>query len=164
MNYFKKTALTAALLALGASSTVSAHHSYAPEFGGNPISYIEGVILTKNWESPHVSYDLQWTGGMDMGYEVLNLQSQAPSIMQRSYDVGEDFLNVGDKVAIKGRLSTYGNNGYQLISISVNGGEEFALQRQGIPVIGDFKEQAGNRDLSLYGPDGLPLEPEKDTE
>ena len=164
MNLIKKITLTAGIALLAAAHSAFAHHSYAPEFGNNPISYIEGTILTKNWESPHVSYDLEWTGGMDMGYEVLNLQSQAPSIMQRSYDVGEDFLNIGDKVAIKGRLSTYGDNGYQLISISINGGEEFALQRQGIPTIGAFKEQAGNRDLSLYGPDGLPLNPETDEE
>ena len=52
-------------IGLLASAPVSAHHNSQAEYGpfGSPTMYVEGTIVGIHWGNPHVSFDMETTGG-----------------------------------------------------------------------------------------------------
>ena len=137
--------LTLVFSAIGAQ----AHHAYAPEFGPSVISCAEGVVTNIRWRSPHIQVDVQLNGRFEQPFETLTLQSQAPSILRRNYELEEDTIQVGDTLQVRGRISVLGTNIFQMLTLSVNGSEEVALSTKGIPEIGQLRAEntGGDRDL-----------------
>jgi hypothetical protein len=93
------------LLALAAlsmpGSFVHAHHSSQAEFGpfGSPTAYVEGRIVSINWGNPHISIDIQTTGGAIPAGEHWRLVSHPIRIMEEYGFQRSDFA-VGDSVKL----------------------------------------------------------------
>jgi hypothetical protein len=94
-----------ALLVLAALSmpgwSVHAHHSSQAEFGpfGSPTMYVEGRIVSINWGNPHISIDIQTTGGAIPAGEHWRLVSHPIRIMEEYGFQRSDFA-VGDSVKL----------------------------------------------------------------
>lgn len=145
-NWLPTIALCVA--AAATSSSAMAHHAYAPEFGASKISCAEGVVTRVRWQSPHIQVEVALTGRYAQPFDSLTLQSQAPSILRRNYELEADTIQEGDTLLVRGRLSVLGTNIFQMLSLSVNGSDELPLSTKGIPEIGQLRDEntGGDRD------------------
>lgn len=93
----------AAAAALLAVSTVHGHHNSQAEYGpfGSETMYVEGTIVGINWSNPHVSFDMETTGGDIPAGQNWRFESHPIQIMNDYGFVREEF-NVGDAVRIIG--------------------------------------------------------------
>ncbi len=94
----------ATLLAVALPAGLSqAHHNSQAEYGpfGSETMYVEGTIVAINWSNPHVSFDMQTTGGDIPAGENWRFESHPIRIMNAYGFVREEF-NVGDQVQIIG--------------------------------------------------------------
>jgi len=100
------SALVAVTACLLATSTLYAHHNSQAEFGafGSPTIYVEGTIVRINWANPHISIDMQTTGGELPAGEKWRLESHPIRIMQ-AYGFERTDFAVGDNVKLFGWTS-----------------------------------------------------------
>jgi hypothetical protein len=100
-----KTALIPliAATALLSSAGALAHHDSQAEFGpfGSDTIYVEGTIVAIHWANPHISIDIETTGGELPAGENWRLVSHPVQIMN-AYGFVRDEFNVGDKVRLLG--------------------------------------------------------------
>ena len=114
-------ALALSALALGAPA--SGHHNSQAEFGpfASPTIYVEGRIVGVNWANPHVSFDIETTGGEIPAGQHWRLESHPIRIMEE-YGFKQSDFNVGDTV----KLRTWTHVRKQPLmwprAISINGG------------------------------------------
>jgi hypothetical protein len=89
------------LVSFFAASSVYAHHSSQAEFGpfGSPTIYVEGTIVDINWANPHISIDMQTTGGELPAGQNWRLVSHPIRIMEEYGFARSDFA-VGDRVKL----------------------------------------------------------------
>jgi Family of unknown function (DUF6152) len=101
--------LCLAICVLAFSSVVRAHHNSQAEYGpfGSPTINVEGVIVDVHWGNPHVSFDMETTGGEIPAGEHWRFESHPINIMIDYGFAREDFA-VGDKVRIIGWKSLRG--------------------------------------------------------
>jgi len=101
----RKTQAIASILGVlaAASSTVDAHHSSQAEFGpfGSETIYVEATIVGINWTNPHISIDVQTTGGDLPAAENWRLVSHPTRIMEE-YGLQRGDFAVGDRVKLHG--------------------------------------------------------------
>jgi len=92
-----------------ALSNASAHHNSQAEYGpfGSETMYVEGTIVNVRWANPHVSFDMETTGGDIPAGEKWRFESHPISIMIAYGFAREDF-HVGDRVKIIGWKSLRG--------------------------------------------------------
>ena len=85
------------------SLTGQAHHSSQAEFGpfGSETIYVEGTIVAVNWANPHISIDIQTTGGELPAGENWRLVSHPVQIMI-AYGFTREEFNEGDSVELLG--------------------------------------------------------------
>lgn len=97
------------LLSAFAAASVSAHHNSQAEYGpfGSETMYVEGTIVNIRWANPHVSFDMETSGGDIPAGENWRFESHPISIMIAYGFAREDF-NVGDSVKIIGWKSLRG--------------------------------------------------------
>jgi hypothetical protein len=101
---------TAGLLLMSlAIATASAHHNSQAEYGpfGSETMYAEGTIVNVRWANPHVSFDIDTTGGDITPGEKWRFESHPINIMVAYGFASEDF-HVGDRVRIIGWKSLRG--------------------------------------------------------
>jgi hypothetical protein len=93
--------ITAALLAFAGQT--QAHHNSEAEFGAfaSKTIYVEGKIVRINWANPHISIDMETTGGDLPAGEHWRLVSHPIRIMQEYGFKRGDFA-VGDTVKLYG--------------------------------------------------------------
>ena len=110
-------------LAMTVSSAPQAHHNSQAEYGpfGSPTMYVEGVIVDVHWGNPHVSFDLETTGGEIPAGEHWRFESHPINIMIAYGFAREDFA-VGDHVRIIGWKSLRGAPMIWPRAIQVNDG------------------------------------------
>ena len=114
-------ALALGALALGAPAL--GHHNSQAEFGpfASPTIYVEGRIVKVNWANPHVSFDIETTGGEIPAGQHWRLESHPIRIMEE-YGFKQSDFNVGDTV----KLRTWTHVRKQPLmwprDISINGG------------------------------------------
>jgi LPXTG-motif cell wall-anchored protein len=124
MNKFKT--IFASLLALGLTVSLGqavAHHSIQAEYGGgvDPTKTIEGKVTEVRWSNPHIEIYVDVTGGdLTNGEWIVN--SHAPGLMARTYDIRADQVNAGDDVRIIGWESRQGVPRFHMRAIAVNDG------------------------------------------
>jgi len=109
----------AALLA----TTAPAHHNSESEYGpfASPTMYVEGRIVGIHWGNPHVSFDMETTGGEIPAGERWRFESHPISIMIAYGFAREDFA-VGDRVRIIGWKNVRGAPVIWPRAIQVNDG------------------------------------------
>lgn len=80
-----------------------AHHNSQAEFGpfGSDTIYVEGTIVDINWANPHISIDIQTTGGDLPAGENWRLVSHPVQIMI-AYGFTREEFNEGDSVELLG--------------------------------------------------------------
>jgi Family of unknown function (DUF6152) len=90
-------------LAAAPFASVHAHHNSQAEFGafGSDTIYVEGTIVAINWANPHISIDIQTTGGDLPAGENWRLVSHPVQIMIDYGFTREEFA-VGDSVKLLG--------------------------------------------------------------
>jgi hypothetical protein len=95
-------AVVSALLLLPFSSGL-AHHNSQAEFGpfGSDTIHVEGTIVAVNWTNPHISIDIQTTGGDLPAGQNWRLVSHPVQIMIDYGFTREEFA-VGDSVDLLG--------------------------------------------------------------
>lgn len=110
----------AALLAAGA---LQAHHNSQAEYGpfGSETMYVEGKIVKINWTNPHVSFDMQTTGGDIPAGQNWRFESHPIRIMNEYGFKLEDFA-VGDNVKIIGWKNVRGQPIIWPRAIQINDG------------------------------------------
>lgn len=88
-------------LCLLSASIASAHHNSQAEFGpfGSPTIVVEGTIVAINWSNPHISIDMQTTGGELPAGQNWRIVSHPVRIMQEYGFKREDFT-VGDHLKL----------------------------------------------------------------
>jgi len=93
-------AVAAIALPLG---SLLAHHNTQAEFGpfGAETIYVEGTIVAVNWSNPHISIDIQTTGGELPAGENWRLLSHPVRIMNE-YGFEQEEFAVGDQVRVLG--------------------------------------------------------------
>ena len=105
------------------SSPALSHHSVPAEYGSDsPLVYVEGTIVQMLWVNPHVGIAITTTGGdveSGLNYRVMG---HPINIMSDTYAIEGDEFQVGDKVALYGRLHIRGMPLIQMRAISVNDG------------------------------------------
>jgi hypothetical protein len=86
---------------LAIASIAQAHHNSQAEFGpfGSSTIYVEGKIVNINWANPHISIDIETTGGAITAGEKWRLVSHPIRIMEEYGFAREDFA-VGDSVKL----------------------------------------------------------------
>jgi len=106
---FRNAAALSLLASFVAISTSQAHHSSQAEYGpfGSETMFVEGTIVSIRWANPHVSFDMQTTGGDIPAGENWRFESHPINIMIAYGFAREDF-NVGDDVRIIGWKSLRG--------------------------------------------------------
>jgi hypothetical protein len=84
-----------------ASSPATAHHSSQAEFGpfASPTTYVEARIVAIHWGNPHISMDLEITGGALGAGEHWRLVSHPIRIMEEYGFARGDFA-VGDDLKL----------------------------------------------------------------
>jgi Family of unknown function (DUF6152) len=97
-------ALAAALAALllgGVLRVASAHHNSQAEFGpfGGETVAVEGTIVGINWANPHISMDIEITGGAIPAGEKWRLVSHPIRIMEE-YGFKQSDFAVGDHLKL----------------------------------------------------------------
>jgi len=99
----KSAAITLAAAVSMTSVSVWAHHSSQAEFGpfGSDTIYVEGTIVAINWSNPHISIDIETTGGDLPAGENWRLVSHPVQIMIAYGFVREEF-DIGDSVKLLG--------------------------------------------------------------
>jgi hypothetical protein len=109
-------------IALG-SAAACAHHNSQAEYGpfGSETMYVEGTIVGINWGNPHVSFDMQTTGGDIPAGENWRFESHPIRIMNEYGFQRSDFA-VGDHVKIIGWKSVRGQPMIWPRAIQVNDG------------------------------------------
>jgi hypothetical protein len=110
-------------IGLVASAPVSAHHNSQAEYGpfGSPTMYVEGTIVGIHWGNPHVSFDMETTGGDIPAGEKWRFESHPIAIMIAYGFAREDFAE-GDHVKIIGWKSVRGAPMIWPRAIQVNDG------------------------------------------
>ena len=95
--------LVAGLALAFASGAVPAHHNSQAEFGpfGSDTIYVEGRIVAINWSNPHISIDIETSGGDLPAGENWRLVSHPIRIMNE-YGFERDEFSVGDAVRLYG--------------------------------------------------------------
>jgi Family of unknown function (DUF6152) len=93
----------AAALMLVAGPRAVAHHNSQAEFGpfGSDTVYVEGTIVDINWGNPHISIDIQTTGGDLPADENWRLVSHPVQIMI-DYGFSREEFHIGDRVKLLG--------------------------------------------------------------
>ena len=104
-------------------TTANAHHNSQAEYGpfGSPTMNVEGVIAAIHWGNPHVSFDMEVTGGAIPAGEKWRFESHPINIMIAYGFAREDFA-VGDRVKIIGWKSLRGAPMIWPRAIQVNDG------------------------------------------
>lgn len=94
------TLALAALLLLAQGAY--AHHSSQAEFGpfGSPTSYVEAKIVRVNWANPHISIDVDITGGAVPAGQHWRLVTHPVRIMEE-YGFKESDFAVGDTLKLQ---------------------------------------------------------------
>lgn len=115
-------AIVAALLALPPSSGL-AHHNSQAEFGpfGSDTIHVQGTIVAVNWTNPHISIDIQTTGGDLPAGQNWRLVSHPVQIMIDYGFTREEFA-VGDRVDLLGWKNLRGAPQIWPRAIQVNDG------------------------------------------
>jgi hypothetical protein len=118
----QRSAIGFVLLAFAASASF-AHHNSQAEYGpfGSDTMYVEGKIVNMRWANPHVSFDMQTSGGDIPAGENWRFESHPVNIMIAYGFAREDF-NVGDDVRIIGWKSLRGAPMIWPRAIQVNDG------------------------------------------
>lgn len=132
------------LAAFALSGQAQAHHAYAPEFGPSRVTCAEGTVTNIRWQAPHIQIELSLNDRfkLDSGYTLITLQSQAPSILSKNYELPASSVKVGDTLLVRGRPSVLGTNIFQMLTISINGSEELPLSTQGVPEVGELRGES----------------------
>ena len=101
----KRCAALASVLSLwlAGAAGVHAHHNSQAEYGpfGSPTIYVEGTIVGITWTNPHISIDMQTTGGELSAGQNIRLVSHPIRIMEEYGFKREDFA-AGDRVKLHG--------------------------------------------------------------
>jgi hypothetical protein len=115
--------LGAAVVAACGLTSAGAHHNSQAEYGpfGSETMYVEGVIVNVRWANPHVSFDMETTGGEIPAGEKWRFESHPINIMIDYGFAKEDFA-VGDSVKIIGWKSVRGAPMIWPRAIQVNDG------------------------------------------
>ncbi|HEX7082393.1 MAG TPA: DUF6152 family protein [Gammaproteobacteria bacterium] len=84
-----------------AAAAAEAHHDSQAEFGpfGSPTIYVEGRIVRINWANPHISIDMETTGGELPAGQKWRIVSHPIRIMEEYGFKREDF-EVGDTLKL----------------------------------------------------------------
>lgn len=115
-------ALTAVVMALVAAATY-AHHDSQAEFGafGSETMQVVGTIVAVNWTNPHISIDIETTGGDIPAGQNWRLVSHPIQIMI-AYGFAREEFNAGDRVTVLGWKNLRGTPEIWPRAIRVNDG------------------------------------------
>ena len=123
-TYFLKSlcaAFVTALLLL--TSTIFAHHSSQAQFGefGSNTKTFEGTIVGIKWGNPHITMDIEITGGDIPAGEKWRLLSH-PTGVQEAYGFVKEEFAEGDTIKIIGWLGLRNQPVFWPRAIQVNDG------------------------------------------
>lgn len=117
---FLTTFITATLLF---TSSLFAHHSSQAQFGefGSNTKTFEGKIVRINWGNPHITMDIEITGGDISAGEKWRLLSH-PTRVQEAYGFAKTDFAEGDSIKIIGWLGLRNQPVFWPRAIQVNDG------------------------------------------
>lgn len=115
-------AMTVIVCALIAPAT-DAHHDSQAEFGafGSETMQVTGTIVAVNWANPHISIDIETTGGDTPAGQNWRLVSHPIQIMI-AYGFAREEFNAGDRVTVLGWKNLRGTPEIWPRAIQVNDG------------------------------------------
>jgi len=105
------------------TTTLFAHHSSQAQFGefGSNTKNFEGKIVNIKWGNPHITMDIEITGGDIPAGEKWRLLSH-PTGVQEAYGFSKDEFAVGDTIKIIGWLGLRNQPVFWPRAIQVNDG------------------------------------------
>lgn len=121
----KKSVFITSLIAVAllSASALFAHHSSVAQFGefGSNTKTFEGKIARINWGNPHITMDVEITGGdLEPGSKWRLLSH--PTGVQEAYGFSKDEFAVGDTIRIIGWLGLRNQPVFWPRAIQVNDG------------------------------------------
>jgi len=109
-----------ALLAILATGSAVAHHSFAAEFLGDQTATIEGTVTEVWFRNPHVRYYVEVKTG-DGGTETWDIRTSSPTLLVRA-GWRQDTIREGDHIKVHGHLGRDGRKLLSVISIELDDG------------------------------------------
>ena len=134
-------AVSAAVLGLGLSVPLSAHHSFAAEFDGTQILTLRGVITKVERINPHgwIYIDVKSPDGSVINWAV---ETGAPNALARLH-IKKDSLPVGKEVIISGFAAKDGSHAINGNKITLPDGTDFLLGTSN-PSVSAYQEISGD--------------------
>lgn len=109
---------------IGLAGSVAAHHSTVAIYDLNRIIEVRGVVDEIHWRNPHGRILLS----VDEEGETAQWEIETPAIVVlRILGIGQDFIDVGDRITISGPASRRDPHGMNARNILLSSGYELAF-------------------------------------
>jgi len=123
------------LIATMASTSLSAHHSFAAQFDRNKPTTLVGPVTKMDWINPHarIFMDVKGADGKTVNWEI---ELGAPAILMRN-GWARNAINVGEVITVNGSLAKDGSNLANASTVTLaNGKRVFAGSSGDTPTAG----------------------------
>jgi hypothetical protein len=118
-----------AILALGSTAPVSAHHAVQAQFDQDNLKTLTGVLTRVMWINPHVRWlmDVEDEQGNVTSW---NISGAAPTAFRRSGISARDVFKTGETYSATVALARDGSNFGYIVSFVMPDGREMDLWQQ----------------------------------
>lgn len=117
----------AALLALGATASATAHHSFAVHFVADKIVTVKGTVQEFTFRNPHglLMLTAKDPGGAEQQWRI---ETNSPNVLRRR-GWSEDSIKAGDQVTVEGYPARDGSPSMRVYRVTFADGRELVGQR-----------------------------------
>jgi hypothetical protein len=123
----RRILVMAALVALGAATRTSAHHSFAVHFVPDKLIKVSGTVEEFSFRNPHGLLMLA-SKGEDGAEQHWKIETNSPNILRRR-GWTETSIKPGDRVTVEGYPARDGSNFMRVYKVTYPDGHELVGQR-----------------------------------
>ena len=129
------------IMALGVSSSIRAHHSFAAEFDGNQPVTLKGTVVKMDWVNPHtwIHLDVKNPDGTVTRWMI---EGGTPNTLVRR-GFNKKSLESGTEITIEGFRAKNGANRANGADMILPGGKRLFMGSSGTGAPKDAKDEAG---------------------